>query len=96
VKVNQVNKTEKEGQGTEVQTMSQFTRWNQVSKYFLPSRSGEFLELEFANIMSHPERSAKFVKLFLAVPEFRGGAEQDTDTVASAVVMLAALSGGKQ
>ena len=55
--------------------MSQFTRWNQVSKYFLPSRSGEFLELEFANIMSHPDRSAKFVKLFLAVAEFRRGAE---------------------
>ena len=31
--------------------MSQFSRWNQISRYFLPSRTGKFLHLEYTNII---------------------------------------------
>ena len=42
-----------------------------ISKYFLPSRSGEFLKLEYANIMSTPEKCKKFTELFLELPAFK-------------------------
>lgn len=37
--------------------MSQFYRWNQISKYFLPSRTGEFLFVEYHNIIQNKEKS---------------------------------------
>ena len=51
--------------------MSEFSRWNQISKYFLPSRSGEFLKLEYKNIISCPEKCAKFTSLLMSVGDFK-------------------------
>jgi len=36
--------------------MTQFSRWNQISRFFVPSRSGEFLKLEYQNIIRTPEK----------------------------------------
>jgi hypothetical protein len=45
--------------------MSQFYRWNQISKYFLPSRTGEFLFVEYHNIIQNREKAEVFGKILL-------------------------------
>ena len=55
--------------------MSQFVRWNQISKYFLPSRTGEFLRLEFINISNCPEKFTKFSRILLSLPDFKSSEE---------------------
>jgi len=51
------------GNSDKLIAMSQFSRWNQISKYFLSSRSGDFLKLEFSNIISCQDKCEKLSRL---------------------------------
>jgi hypothetical protein len=55
--------------------MSQLNRWSQISKYFLPSRSGEFLSLEFNNILNNAEKCTKFISILMNIPSFKRARE---------------------
>ena len=51
--------------------MSQYQRWNQISRYFLPSRSGEFLKLEYNNIIQDPTKSIQFGNILLSLKKYK-------------------------
>ena len=51
--------------------MSQYQRWNQISRYFLPSRSGEFLKLEYNNIIQDPTKSVQFGNILLSLKKYK-------------------------
>ena len=51
--------------------MSQYQRWNQISRYFLPSRSGEFLKLEYNNIIQDPTKSVQFGNILLSLKKHK-------------------------
>lgn len=51
-----------------MQTTSMATlpaRWSLISKFYLPSRSGRFLRLEFINIINNSEKLQKFTQIML-------------------------------
>ena len=51
--------------------MSQYQRLNQISRYFLPSRSGEFLKLEYNNIIQDPTKSIQFGNILLSLKKYK-------------------------
>jgi len=61
--------------------MSQFSRWNQISKYFLPSRTGKFLQLEYNNIIETKRKAEQFSKIMigLQVEDFKSDQELEIE-----------------
>ena len=61
--------------------MSQFSRWNQISKYFIPSRTGKFLQLEYNNILETKSKSDQFSKFMidLSKDDFKTRVEKQLD-----------------
>lgn len=63
-----------------VKVLSQFQRWNQISRYFLPSRQGDFLKLEYQNIAATPDKAKKLSEQILSHGSFLNSKEQGLDS----------------